>query len=479
MAQAARLNLRMQKELKLLITDPPPGASFPTLSPTSDLSSFSLTAIDAQIEGPEGTVYEKGVFKIKVQIPERYPFQPPIVTFSTPIYHPNIDTGGRICLDILNLPPKGAWQPSLNISTVLTSIGLLLSEPNPDDGLMCEASREYKYNKQVFDQKARSMTEKHARSEASPNHAGLQVLTDSSMTEDKPTELAKIDTHEYAVDLKKLSGTNRKLSLDASGSNTKEVDTRMNEAPSNTIHGQSQIQERKQDSKDTQFKYVMNPQSIPLISSTNHYDQFPDQPLDHHQDHKPTVVSSTKLCLSGKNTQAEILASIKRTDDPISSVLSAHNDLKIQKEATDRSCLSNPKRKKLGLTGKKPSFGFSSVAPNRENDKKWNMGSGGSKGKLGEKGMNTNPTKLPRKPLQVLEEKHTHDLNLTADAEILRKSGLKHDGERSDDGILEEKEGLCDSEGVIVLDSEDSEEETSGSLNSRRLIARKRLLGKR
>ncbi|KAH0891913.1 hypothetical protein HID58_054342 [Brassica napus] len=33
---------------------------------------------------------------------------------------------------------SGAWQPSLNISTVLTSIGLLLSEPNPDDDLMCE-----------------------------------------------------------------------------------------------------------------------------------------------------------------------------------------------------------------------------------------------------------------------------------------------------------------------------------------------------
>ncbi|CAF1705687.1 unnamed protein product [Brassica napus] len=57
---------------------------------------------------------------------------------------------------------KGAWQPSLNISTVLTSIRLLLTEPNPDDGLMCEVSREYKYNRQAFDYKAREMTEKYA-----------------------------------------------------------------------------------------------------------------------------------------------------------------------------------------------------------------------------------------------------------------------------------------------------------------------------
>lgn len=39
------------------------------------------------------------------------------MTFRTAIYHPNIDSGGRICLDTLNMPPKGAWKPSINIGT--------------------------------------------------------------------------------------------------------------------------------------------------------------------------------------------------------------------------------------------------------------------------------------------------------------------------------------------------------------------------
>ncbi|KAG0487403.1 hypothetical protein HPP92_009498 [Vanilla planifolia] len=167
MTQAARLSARMQKEIKLLLSDPPPGVSFPSL--TNESSSPSFESIEARLRGPEGTMYSEGCFTLRIQVPERYPFQPPNITFVTPIYHPNIDSGGRICLDILNLPPKGAWQPSLNISTVLTSIGLLMTEPNPDDGLMVEASREYKYNRKVFDEKARHWTQKYANSATPKN----------------------------------------------------------------------------------------------------------------------------------------------------------------------------------------------------------------------------------------------------------------------------------------------------------------------
>lgn len=33
---------------------------------------------------------------------------------------------------------QGAWRPSLGIATVLASIQLLMSEPNPDDPLMAD-----------------------------------------------------------------------------------------------------------------------------------------------------------------------------------------------------------------------------------------------------------------------------------------------------------------------------------------------------
>ncbi|XP_058074395.1 probable ubiquitin-conjugating enzyme E2 37 [Magnolia sinica] len=217
MAHAARLDLRMQKELKLLATDPPPGVSLPFLSNQSSSGSSSLSTIDARIEGPEGTVYAKGIFNIRIQIPDRYPFQPPNVTFVTPIYHPNIDNGGRICLDILNLPPKGAWQPSLNISTVLTSIGLLLSEPNPDDGLMCEASREYKYNRQAFDQKARSWTERYAKPGTGGDSSSRGLLVSPSTMEVEGVEpgfKSAIDKCESRR--KKLCGISGKLSLETS-----------------------------------------------------------------------------------------------------------------------------------------------------------------------------------------------------------------------------------------------------------------------
>ncbi|KAJ1074616.1 hypothetical protein K5549_001311 [Capra hircus] len=152
---------RLKRELSLLAAEPPPGI-------TCWQDGDRMEDLRAQILGGANTPYEKGVFKLEVHIPEsqRYPFEPPQIRFLTPIYHPNIDAAGRICLDVLKLPPKGAWRPSLNIATLLTSVQQLMAEPNPDDPLMADISSEFKYNKPVFLKNARQWTEKHARQKA-------------------------------------------------------------------------------------------------------------------------------------------------------------------------------------------------------------------------------------------------------------------------------------------------------------------------
>ncbi|KAK7486702.1 hypothetical protein BaRGS_00022103 [Batillaria attramentaria] len=147
---------RVKKELQMLTESPPHGIS---CYPVSD----DITHFEAKILGGDGTPYAGGTFKLEIDLPERYPFEPPKVQFLTPIYHPNIDKAGRICLDTLKMPPKGAWKPCLNLVTVLTSIQLLLAQPNPDDALMADIATEFKLNRALFTQKAADYTAQHAR----------------------------------------------------------------------------------------------------------------------------------------------------------------------------------------------------------------------------------------------------------------------------------------------------------------------------
>ena len=144
---------RIRTELTKIQQDPPSNCS---AGPIND----DIFKWEATIIGPVDTVYEGGIFKLHILFPERYPFKPPKVKFITRIYHPNINSGGGICLDIL----KDQWSPALTISKVLLSICSLLDEPNPDDPLVPEIADEYVNNRNVYNDTARTWTRLFASS---------------------------------------------------------------------------------------------------------------------------------------------------------------------------------------------------------------------------------------------------------------------------------------------------------------------------
>ncbi len=108
----------------------------------------------ASIIGPKDTPYYGGIFKLELLFTTKYPIKPPQVRFKTKIFHPNIDSSGGICIDIL----KDAWNPLLSVRTILLSICSLLNDPNTDDPLVPYIGNLYKDNKEQFIQEAKTWT---------------------------------------------------------------------------------------------------------------------------------------------------------------------------------------------------------------------------------------------------------------------------------------------------------------------------------
>lgn len=103
-----------------------------------------------------------GVFKVEVAFPNEYPFKPPVVSFKTKIYHPNVtnDDKGSMCLGLLR---PDQWKPPNKIVAVLRLIQSLMLEPNADDAIEPSIGNEFRNNREDFDKTAKDWTKKYAK----------------------------------------------------------------------------------------------------------------------------------------------------------------------------------------------------------------------------------------------------------------------------------------------------------------------------
>ena len=82
-----------------------------------------------------------------------YAIKPPNIIFKQN-FHPNINSSGHICLDILDI--NGV--PLLTISNLLLSICSLLNDPNIEDPLVPDIAKLYNENKDEYISTAKTWT---------------------------------------------------------------------------------------------------------------------------------------------------------------------------------------------------------------------------------------------------------------------------------------------------------------------------------
>jgi ubiquitin-conjugating enzyme (huntingtin interacting protein 2) len=144
----------------------------------------SLVAEDAylhllgEIDGPQDTVYQGGVWKVDIVIPSNYPFEPPKMKFVTHLWHPNVSSQtGAICLDILkDNSVGGAWSPALTMRTALMSLQALMCAPEPKDPQDAVVARQYMDERKAWEAKAREWTRVYASAGGAGGGGGAPPL---------------------------------------------------------------------------------------------------------------------------------------------------------------------------------------------------------------------------------------------------------------------------------------------------------------
>ncbi|CAL4059717.1 unnamed protein product, partial [Meganyctiphanes norvegica] len=113
----------------------------------------------AMFKGPEASPYAGGMFYMSIWIGADYPYQAPIFKFTSPIYHPGINSRGEMLLPVV----ERGWGPDMSIRKAILAIHAYLADNNADDPLRQDIAKQYRYEREKFNETAQAWTRKYAQ----------------------------------------------------------------------------------------------------------------------------------------------------------------------------------------------------------------------------------------------------------------------------------------------------------------------------